>query len=259
MTVTKVVSVSLFCFALSSPTIAASESNRGFFCPCYFSALAGNARTVIREVRSKIIRISVLIPIVPAIYTISSLSLCKVSIVSSHKILVIDDSKVIRMRVRDMLPEGNVEILEARDGLEGYHLIRSEKPNLIMLDFLLPKMSGWEVYQEIQKEEHLKTIPLVLMSGRKEEVVEKLPEPFEYFAFIEKPFEQKQLLQAIKEAMEKAKKHPGARPTVAAPEKGQPTDEIEALKAEVARLRSDLDQTRKQLSQLVAFIKKKLL
>ncbi|MEG3436554.1 response regulator [Pannus brasiliensis CCIBt3594] len=178
---------------------------------------------------------------------------------SSHKILVIDDSRVIRMRVRDMLPEGNVEILEARDGLEGYHLIRSENPNLIMLDFLLPKMSGWEVYQEIQKEEHLKTIPLVLMSGRKEEVVEKLPEPFEYFSFIEKPFEQKQLLQAIKEAMEKAKKHPIARPTVTPAGKGRPTDEIEALKAEVARLRSDLDLTRKQLSQLVAFIKKKLL
>ncbi|MFM7191196.1 MAG: PleD family two-component system response regulator, partial [Microcystaceae cyanobacterium] len=81
---------------------------------------------------------------------------------SAHKILVIDDSKVIRMRVRDMLPQGNFEILEAKDGVEGYNMIRSEKPNLIMLDFLLPKISGWEVYQEVQKEYDLKTIPLVL-------------------------------------------------------------------------------------------------
>ena len=78
---------------------------------------------------------------------------------SNHKILVIDDSKVIRMRVRDMLPEGNFEFLEAKDGLEGYNLIRTENPNLIILDFLLPKMSGWEVFQQIQSEDNLKSIP----------------------------------------------------------------------------------------------------
>ena len=61
---------------------------------------------------------------------------------STHKIVVIDDSKVIRMRVKDMLPEGNFEVLEAKDGLEGFNLIRSENPNLIMLDFLLPKMGS---------------------------------------------------------------------------------------------------------------------
>ncbi|MBE9197490.1 response regulator, partial [Synechocystis sp. LEGE 06083] len=48
---------------------------------------------------------------------------------SAHKILVIDDSKVIRMRVRDMLPQGNFEVIEAKDGLEGFNLIQSERPN----------------------------------------------------------------------------------------------------------------------------------
>ena len=77
----------------------------------------------------------------------------------THKIIVIDDSKVIRMRVKDMLPAGNFEVLEAKDGKEGFNLIRSENPNLIMLDFLLPKMSGWEVYQEIQKQHKPKDYP----------------------------------------------------------------------------------------------------
>ena len=61
---------------------------------------------------------------------------------TSRKILVIDDSRVIRVRVKEMLPPGNFEVLEAKDGLEGINLIRQELPNLIMLDFLLPKMSG---------------------------------------------------------------------------------------------------------------------
>ena len=68
-------------------------------------------------------------------------SLLKESVVAGQKILVIDDSKVIRVRVREMLPQGNVEVLEAKDGEEGLKLIRQARPNLIMLDFLLPKVA----------------------------------------------------------------------------------------------------------------------
>ena len=175
--------------------------------------------------------------------------------VSNHKILVIDDSRVIRMHVKDMLPAGNFEVIEAKDGLEGYNLIRSERPNLIMLDFLLPKMSGWEIYQAIQKEQSLKTIPLILMSGRKEEVVEKLPEPFQLFSFIEKPFDQKQLIQAIKDSMAKAKLHP--RPGELEAAIGG-DGEIQVLKAKVAKMQGEIDQLKKQVGQLVTFIKKKL-
>ncbi|MGD1907684.1 MAG: response regulator [Leptolyngbyaceae cyanobacterium] len=116
---------------------------------------------------------------------------------ASHKILVIDDSRVIRMRVRDMLPQGNFEVIEAKDGVEGMEAIRNQRPNLIMLDFLLPRMSGWEVFQEVQGSADFQSIPLVLMSGRKEEVTEKISEPFEFFEFIQKPFEQKELIEAI--------------------------------------------------------------
>ncbi|MDR7993327.1 response regulator [Thermosynechococcus sp. TG252] len=125
---------------------------------------------------------------------------------TSRKVIVIDDSKVIRMRVREMLPEGDYEILEAKDGREGLQLIEQSEPTLIMLDFLLPRVSGWEVYQELEKNDLLGAIPLVIMSGRKEEVTEKLQEPFEWFEFIEKPFEKEQLEAAIQEAFRKARK-----------------------------------------------------
>lgn len=189
----------------------------------------------------------------------------KESAVTTNKILVIDDSKVIRMRVKDMLPAGNFEVLEAKDGIEGFNLIQQENPNLIMLDFLLPKMSGWEVYQEIQKQQRLKTIPLVLMSGRKEEVTDKLTEPFEYFAFVEKPFDQKQLVDAIREAMAKAKKHPqgavDARTTLTSVPQSDSsaiTAEINALKTQVARMEKEMEVLKRQLTQMVGLIKQKL-
>ena len=181
----------------------------------------------------------------------------------NNKILVIDDSKVIRMRVKDMLPEGNFEVIEAKDGLEGFRLIREENPNLIMLDFLLPKMSGWEVYQEIQKQQRLRSIPLVLMSGRKEEVTDKLTEPFEFFAFVEKPFDREQLVDAIREAMMKSKKQPqvlnneNSAGSVGGGNSAMET-EIQALKTKVVKMEQDMEQMKKQITQLVNYIRQKL-
>ncbi|MDR9402117.1 MAG: response regulator [Halothece sp. Uz-M2-17] len=182
-----------------------------------------------------------------------------------QKILVIDDSRMIRMRVKDMLPSGNVQIIEARDGKEGLDLIHSERPQLIILDFLLPKKSGWEVYQDIQKTPDLKAIPLVLMSGRKEEVTEKISEPFEHFAFVEKPFEQEQLVKAIKEARGKATRKAKATTPEAPAASSEGGEDVASLKAEVAQLKEQvhtmqgqIDQLRKQMNQLVNFIKKKI-
>ena len=177
---------------------------------------------------------------------------------ASHKILVIDDSRVIRNMVRDMLPKGNFEVLEAKDGVEGINLIHKEHPNLIMLDFLLPRMSGWEVFQEIQAKPELRA-PLVLMSGRREEVTEKLPEPFEYFEFIEKPFEQKELVEAIKSAMAKFKKWPQPVAAAAAPASAASSSaEVAALNQKIDKMQAEIDTLKKQMAQLLTFIKQKL-
>lgn len=188
---------------------------------------------------------------------------------TSNKILVIDDTTVVRVKVREMLPPGNFEVMEAKDGIEGLNLIRQEKFSLIMLDFLLPKMSGWEVFQQIQSQPELKKIPLVIMSGRKEEVTEKIPEPFEGFEFLGKPFDQKQLLNAIKSAMLKAKQprpEPTRTPTsptdsgIAATIVGttSTTNQIQALNEKITAMQAEIDTLKKQLAQVVNFIKQKI-
>ena len=182
----------------------------------------------------------------------------------ANKILVIDDSRVIRARVRDMLPKGNFEVIEAKDGVEGIDAIRAQKPNLIMLDFLLPRMSGYEVYQEIQAESEFQKIPLVMMSGRREELTEKIQEPFEFFEFIEKPFEKKELIGAIKGAMAKARK---ARPkkatsadaaAVSAAPGADASAEIAAMQSQIDALKKDVAALKAQNNKILAFIKKKL-
>ena len=196
----------------------------------------------------------------------------------NNKILVIDDTTVVRVKVREMLPPGNFQVLEAKDGLEGLKLIKKEKFSLIMLDFLLPKMSGWEVYQEIQAQPDLRKTPLVVMSGRKEEVTEKISEPFEHFEFLNKPFDQKQLISSIKAAMAKAK-IPRPLPAAVAANGINGTNgtnginrtngtmpaefpnsaaEVEALNQKMAKMQSEIDGLKKQLTQVVAYIKQKM-
>ncbi len=215
---------------------------------------------------------------------------------ANSKILVIDDSRVIRKTVKDMLPEGDFEVIEAKDGVEGINLVNELHPSLIMLDFILPKMSGWEVFQQIQSHPELQKIPLVLMSGRREEVTNKIAEPFEYFEFVEKPFDKISLAQAIKDAMAKAKKIrpqavvvPNAAPveyvatseiealqermlemenatTLSAQEwmtqlhqfRKASSNEIEDLQLQIQDMSGEIDTLKKQLAQLVLLIKKKL-
>lgn len=178
---------------------------------------------------------------------------------ANNKILVVDDSRVIRVRVTEMLPPGNFEVLEAKDGLEALNFIRQERPNLIMLDFLLPKLSGWEVFQQLQQNADWQKIPLVVMSGRKEEVLEKIPEPFAYFEFISKPFEQKELMAAIKSAMAKAKLRPSTPvlPATKDAPPGAPNSEnidIDHLNAKVIKMQTEIDGLKKQLMQMMTFI-----
>jgi len=191
--------------------------------------------------------------------------------VASNKILVIDDTTVVRVKVREMLTPGNFEVIEAKDGLEGYNLMRQEKVSLIMLDFLLPKMSGWEVFQNIQAQPELRKIPLVIMSGRKEEVTEKFVEPFEYFEFLGKPFDQKQLIAAIKSAMVKSKIPRSALnippvssanqqlvPATAAANGVDSSADIKLLNDKIVKMQGEIDSLKQHLHQIVTFIKQKI-
>jgi len=190
--------------------------------------------------------------------------------VAAHKILVIDDSRVIRNMVRDMLPPANFEVIEAADGIKGLEMIQQAKPWMIMLDFLLPRMSGFEVYEALQQSPELSRIPLVLMSGRKEEVTSKISEPFEdkYLVFIEKPFEQKELITAIKRAMVLVQKRPpvsviNVPPSAANVAAQERVDDAIAkrvadLELRCKTLEQQIATQQKQFQQLVDFIKKKL-
>lgn len=104
------------------------------------------------------------------------------------KVITIDDEKPIRTLIRQALLRENYEVVEAKNGREGMTMIRQEMPDLILLDVVMPDMSGLEALHLIRTDGAIAHIPVLLLSGFKDtEKLEKalaqprtdfLPKPF---------------------------------------------------------------------------------
>ncbi len=84
------------------------------------------------------------------------------------KVLVIDDEAPIRLLCRVNLEAEGMEVIEAQDGTVGVELARSERPDVILLDVMMPGMDGWEVLQALQAGEGTSEIPIVFLTARAE-------------------------------------------------------------------------------------------
>ena len=83
----------------------------------------------------------------------------------AHKILVVDDTKSIREIVAFMLRGKGYEVLEAGDGEEARRKATSEAPDLIVLDAMLPKVTGFTLCAELKGDERYKAIPILMLTA----------------------------------------------------------------------------------------------
>jgi len=81
------------------------------------------------------------------------------------KILIIEDEEIILNLLQKKLSQEGYEISVAKDGQEGLRLMKEVKPDLILLDIVMPKIGGFEVMEEMQKEDELKSIPVIVVSN----------------------------------------------------------------------------------------------
>ncbi len=87
----------------------------------------------------------------------------------SKKILMIEDDIFLRKIYRDKLMRAGFEFIEAINGEEGLSKVISEKPDLILLDLILPRKNGFEVLTEIKSKKNLRRIPVVILSNLAQE------------------------------------------------------------------------------------------
>jgi len=119
------------------------------------------------------------------------------------KILVIDDESDLVEMLSIRLEANNYQVITASDGQLGLDKARSEKPDLIILDLMLPKIDGYKVCRLLKFDEKYKNIPVVLFTAKALDADKELGEEVGADAYITKPFEPGILLDKIKQLLMK--------------------------------------------------------
>jgi two-component system phosphate regulon response regulator PhoB len=83
----------------------------------------------------------------------------------SRRVLVVEDDGVIRDGLIDGLDSEGFAVQEAADGEEALRLIKEHAPDLILLDLMMPKMTGWQLMEELRREPALHDIPIVIVTA----------------------------------------------------------------------------------------------
>ena len=83
----------------------------------------------------------------------------------AKKILIVDDEPDFATFLSVLLEENGYESVSARDGVEGLKVLRKEKPDLVLLDLMMPKKSGITMFQELRKDPNLSNIPVIVVTG----------------------------------------------------------------------------------------------
>lgn len=81
------------------------------------------------------------------------------------KVLIVEDEQLIGDLLQKKLREEGYYVFTARDGEEGLQQIRDERPDMILLDIVLPRLNGFEVLAEVKKDEELRRIPVIIISN----------------------------------------------------------------------------------------------
>ena len=117
------------------------------------------------------------------------------------KILLIDDDVSFVESMKRLLIDNEYDVVFEYAGQEGYHRAVSEKPDLIILDILMPKPDGYEVYKMLKESEETVNIPVIMLTGL--HTLKHLWEDLYDDVYLCKPVECDDLLLKIKEVLEK--------------------------------------------------------
>lgn len=114
-------------------------------------------------------------------------------------ILIIEDEPDISKTLKVFLESEGFDVSIASDGIEGLNKVKAERPNLIVLDIMLPKLDGFQICRMLKFDDKYKKIPIIMLTARAQESDRRLGKEVGADAYLAKPFEPEVLLNKIKE------------------------------------------------------------
>jgi two-component system phosphate regulon response regulator PhoB len=117
------------------------------------------------------------------------------------KILIVDDDPMVRQLTRMALAQ-EYTCLEAADAESAYNLLDHENPDLILLDWVLPGLSGPNFFKRLQRDRELGKIPVIIVSARGEEQVRRTATELGAAGYLSKPFNVKALRELVAQTVQ---------------------------------------------------------
>lgn len=121
---------------------------------------------------------------------------------NGKRVVCIEDEPEMIDLVRLILGRRGFEVTGANGGLEGLETVERERPDLVLLDLMMPDMDGWEVYQRIKSDEKLREIPVVVVTAKAQSIDKVLGLHIaKVDDYITKPFGPQELLESVEKIL----------------------------------------------------------
>jgi DNA-binding response OmpR family regulator len=114
------------------------------------------------------------------------------------KVLVVDDDPFILMSIEFLMKKSGYDVMVARNGNEALELINNNKPDLILLDIMMPDVDGYSICKYVKSSKNLKDIVVVFLSAKTEEADIEHGYDLGASLFVSKPFSTRELVKKIK-------------------------------------------------------------
>ena len=167
----------------------------------------------------------------------------------NDKILVVEDDRNLLDTIKYNLRKEGHDVVTAIDGVEALDVARREKPDLVILDLMLPKMSGFEVCRILRKD---MTVPILMLTAKADETDKIVGLEIGADDYMTKPFSLRELLARVRAMLRRAKM------AEVQPEAGEPVLKVNDIEVDIARHRASKGGTALELTpkefDLLAFL-----
>ncbi|MDQ2100508.1 MAG: response regulator [Tychonema bourrellyi B0820] len=116
-------------------------------------------------------------------------------------VMVVDDSVTLRQMITDLLKSRGLSVTVASDGVEALEEIKKNRPDLVVLDIVMPRMNGYEVCRRLKSDPKTQNLPVVMCSSKSEEFDRYWGIKQGADAYIAKPFHPQELVGTIKQLL----------------------------------------------------------
>lgn len=122
---------------------------------------------------------------------------------AGEKILNIDDSPTVQRLIEMILSSQGYQVVLASDGEAGIAKAKAEKPSVILVDFVMPKMNGFQVCKVLKEDPEFKDTPIILVTSKGDKIGSKFVDVLGITEYFTKPFQPEELLAKIREVIDK--------------------------------------------------------